>query len=139
MNNNNSNMATTYTDDLNYTFDPNLTIGISANSTGTSSSIVYTTNTNYTNYSFAPPNDALTGVVSCGDIHIKGKSLSDLLDKIDERLSDRLDKIDERLCILRVNENLEAEWQELSELGDKYRKLEQELQEKSKVWNILKK
>lgn len=126
MNNNNSNMATTYTDDLNYTFDPNLTIGISANSTGTSSSIVYTT-TN-TNYSFAPPNDALTGVISCGDIHIKGKSLSDLLDKIDERL-----------CILRVNENLEAEWQELSELGDKYRKLEQELQEKSKVWNILKK
>ena len=119
-------MATTYTDDLNYTFDPNLTIEISANSTGTSSSIVYTTNTNY---SFAPPpNDALTGVISCGDIHIKGKSLSDLLDKIDERL-----------CILRVNENLEAEWQELSELGDKYRKLEQELQEKSKVWNILKK
>lgn len=118
-------MITTYTDDLHYTFDPNLTIGISATSTGTSSSIVYTKNTNY---SFAPPNDALTGVISCGDIHIKGKSLSDLLDKIDERL-----------CILRVNEKLEAEWQELSELGDKYRKLEQELQEKSKVWNILKK
>lgn len=120
-------MTTTYLDDLdlNYIFDPNLTIGISANSTGTNSSIVYTTNTNY---SFAPPSDALTGVISCGDIHIKGKSLSDLLDKIDERL-----------CILRVNENLEAEWQELSELGDKYRKLEQELQEKSKVWNILKK
>lgn len=123
-------MTTTYMDDLdlNYIFDPNLTIGISATSIGTSSSIVYTTNTKgYTDYSIAT-NSSLQGVISCEDVHIKGKSLSDLLEKIDERL-----------CILRVNKELEAEWQELSELGDKYRKLEQELQEKNKVWNILKK
>jgi hypothetical protein len=55
------------------------------------------------------------------------------------KLSDRLDKIDERLAILHPNPELEDKWDELKELGKRYKKLEQELIEKEKVWTILKK
>ena len=60
--------------------------------------------------------------------------------KIGERsLKDFMDKVEQRLAILRPNEALEARWDELKELGDRYRKLEKELQEKEKMWDILKK
>ena len=55
------------------------------------------------------------------------------------KLSDRLDKIDERLAILHPNPELEDKWDELKELGKRYKELEQELLEKEKVWTILKK
>jgi hypothetical protein len=57
----------------------------------------------------------------------------------DKSLKAFMDKVEERLNIMVPNEKLESEWQELKELGDKYRKLEQELLEKAKTWNILKK
>lgn len=63
-----------------------------------------------------------------GDLKIKGVSLSD-----------RLDKIESRLAILRQNEDMESKWEELRELGDRYRELEKEIIEKEKVWDILKK
>ena len=50
-----------------------------------------------------------------------------------------LEKIDERLAILHPNPKLEDKWDELKELGKRYRELEQELIEKEKVWTILKK
>jgi hypothetical protein len=50
-----------------------------------------------------------------------------------------LEKIDERLAILHPNPKLEDKWDELKELGKRYRELEQELIEKEKVWAILKK
>ena len=55
------------------------------------------------------------------------------------KLSDRLDKIDERLAILHPNPELEDKWDELKELGKRYKELEQEIIEKEKVWTILKK
>lgn len=63
-----------------------------------------------------------------GDIKVKEKSLSDFMEKVEERLN-----------ILPLNEKLEAEWIELKIIGDKYRALEKELIEKNKMWNILKK
>lgn len=63
-----------------------------------------------------------------GDIKIKGVSLND-----------RLDKIESRLGILRPNEKLEDKWERLKELGDEYRKLEKEIHEGEKIWDILKK
>jgi hypothetical protein len=63
-----------------------------------------------------------------GEVTIKGKNLSDILEKIDERLA-----------ILHPNPKLEDKWDELKELGKRYRELEQELIEKEKVWAILKK
>ena len=63
-----------------------------------------------------------------GEVTIKGKNLSEMLEKIDERLA-----------ILHPNPELEDRWDELKELGKRYRELEQELIEKEKVWAILKK
>ena len=63
-----------------------------------------------------------------GDVTIKGKSLTGMIEKIEERLA-----------ILHPNPELEDKWDELKELGKRYKELEQELIEKEKVWNILKK
>jgi len=63
-----------------------------------------------------------------GDIKLKGKSLSDTLEKIEERLA-----------ILHPNEKLEEKWLELKKLGDMYRALEKDIIEKEKIWETLKK
>jgi hypothetical protein len=63
-----------------------------------------------------------------GEVTIKGKSLSEMLEKIEERLA-----------ILHPNEKLEDKWDELKELGKRYKELEAEIIEKEKVWAILKK
>ena len=62
------------------------------------------------------------------DIRVNGESLMDTLRGIQDRLN-----------ILRPNPELEAEWDELRELGEQYRKLEAQFAEKSKVWSTLKK
>ena len=63
-----------------------------------------------------------------GDIKLKGKSLSDTLDKIEQRLA-----------ILHPNKELEDKWEKLKELGDMYRALEKDILEKEKIWETLKK
>ena len=54
-------------------------------------------------------------------------------------LSDRLNKIEERLGILRPNEELEEKWEQLRGLRKMYMELEAEIKEKEKMWSILKK
>ena len=63
-----------------------------------------------------------------GDVKIKGKSISETLDKIEARLA-----------ILHPNEKLEEKWEELKALGDKYRELEKDILEKEQIWETLKK
>lgn len=63
-----------------------------------------------------------------GDLKVGGVSLTE-----------RLDDIEKRLAILRPNNDLEGKWEKLKELGEQYRQLEQEILEKEKVWDILKK
>jgi hypothetical protein len=63
-----------------------------------------------------------------GDVKIKGKSISETLDKIEARLA-----------ILHPNEKLESKWEELKKLGDAYRALEKDILEKEKIWDTLKK
>jgi hypothetical protein len=63
-----------------------------------------------------------------GDVTIKGRNLTDMLDKIEERLA-----------ILHPNEKLEDKWEELKKLGDAYRALEKDIIEKEKIWETLKK
>ena len=46
---------------------------------------------------------------------------------------------EERLAILHPNEKLEDKWEELKKLGDMYRALEKDIQEKEKIWETLKK
>ena len=54
-------------------------------------------------------------------------------------LNDRLTEIEKRLAILRPNNDLENRWQELKELGEKYRELEKDILEKEQIWETLKK
>jgi hypothetical protein len=61
------------------------------------------------------------------DIEVNGKSLMDMIGKIEERLN-----------ILHPNTELETEWEELRELGNKYRELEKHIKEKQATWDRLK-
>lgn len=63
-----------------------------------------------------------------GDIKIKGKSLTESLEKIEEKLA-----------ILRPNEALEEKWENLRSLRKMYMDLEKEIIEQEKIYNILKK
>ena len=62
------------------------------------------------------------------DIEVNGESLMTAIRKIEERLN-----------ILKPNEKLEAEWDQLRELGEQYRELEKKIQEQAKMWETLKK
>jgi hypothetical protein len=62
-----------------------------------------------------------------GDVTIKGKSIVDSLERIEERLA-----------ILRPNEELEEKWENLRALRNAYKELEAEIIEKEKIWSILK-
>ena len=61
------------------------------------------------------------------DIEVNGKSLMDMIGKIEQRLN-----------ILTPDDKLEAEWEELRELGEQYRKLEQHIKDKQATWDRLK-
>jgi hypothetical protein len=63
-----------------------------------------------------------------GDIKVKGKSITDSLERIEERLA-----------ILRPNEELEEKWENLRALRNAYMELEKEILEKQEMWAILKK
>lgn len=60
------------------------------------------------------------------DIEINGVSLVSMLKRIEERIN-----------ILTVNAELEAEWDELRELGEQYRALEQRIKDKMETWKKL--
>ena len=62
------------------------------------------------------------------DIEVNGESLMTMIRKMEERLN-----------ILTPNKELEAEWDQLRELGEQYRALEKKLQEQADMWTALKK
>ena len=79
--------------------------------------------------SLAPSSLSVTGdAVFDGEVTVKGK-----------KLSDTLQRIEDRLAILHPNEALEEKWENLKGLGKAYRELEAEILEKEKIWSILKK
>jgi hypothetical protein len=63
-----------------------------------------------------------------GDVKIKGKSLLELLERLEERLG-----------VYQANEELESKYEELRELSRRYKELESQIKEKEKMWGILKK
>lgn len=118
----------------NYTFDTTtLGTGISSPqwTTGAlgASQVTWPTITAITNPTaptiMAQGNLALHG--DHADIEINGKSLRDWMTQIEQRLN-----------ILQPNVQLESEWDELRALGERYRQLEKQCQEKSQMWNKLK-
>ena len=111
---------------------------------GAISSPTYTINSNISpNWSWS--NSAITGMnnpvmISTNDgsgvIDLKGDNADVKVNG--ESLMETLHEIQDRLNILRPNQDLEAEWDQLRDLGKQYRKLEAELKEKSKMWKTLK-
>lgn len=62
-----------------------------------------------------------------GDVKIKGKSLSELIERIEARLG-----------VIHPNDELEERWEELRQLSVRYKELEAEIKEKEQMWAILK-
>jgi hypothetical protein len=75
----------------------------------------------------ANPSGTITLKGEEADININGKSLLKTLEALEERLN-----------ILTPNPEMEKEWDELRELGKRYRELEKLCQEKTQMWNKLK-
>ena len=102
--------------------------------TNTSQNQVLTTNGTNTSWITSDPNLKGASIQVKGDaefdgeVTIKGKNIADMFAKIEERLA-----------ILHPNPELEDRWDELKELGKRYKELEAEIIEKEKVWAILKK
>ena len=61
------------------------------------------------------------------DIKVNGRSLMDAIEALEQRLN-----------ILVPNPELEKEWDELRELGERYRELEKKCKEKGEMWAKLK-
>lgn len=122
---------TTYsngTSDPYYGAVPNVNVGHGINV----STPVWTTTTNNTGgYTFANQN-----IQPNNTVHIRGKDADLLIN--DKSLKTWMERVEERLNILTPNPEMEAEWDQLRKLGERYRKLEKKCKEKSLMWNKLK-
>ena len=79
-------------------------------------------------------------------LHVKGKSIFEHDAEFSGKLSiggvdlaESIRNIEARLNILRPNQSLEAEWDELRELGERYRQMERDMLEKLALVDTLKK
>jgi hypothetical protein len=111
----------------------NMTSGSSYGITGSITSPVttswsqnYTISNPYSSPSVCIDTDGIT-MKEGSDISIGGRKLSEVIDKIEERLA-----------ILHPNQELESKWESLKELGRQYRELEKDILEKEKLMKILK-
>lgn len=130
----------TFTNGSGSTGYSNLTVttgtGVS-NSTvwATSASPYYSTNTHS---SINLMRDATRGdvLIQNGNLKINGPDADIQIGEVS--LKKFMEDVSLRLSIMQPNTKLEKDWEELKELGDRYRQLEKEMIEKAKVWNILK-
>jgi hypothetical protein len=77
-----------------------------------------------------------TSINTSGTIDLRGDNADIVVNGVS--LMDKINAIGERLNLLDINKELEAEWDQLRELGDCYRQLEQDLKTKSAMWKTLK-
>ena len=125
-----------------YTIDTmdSITIGnLDWNSLGNGTVLTAGTDTlswdsNYSNYSYSAPADARVNInkdgidiKEGGDIKIGGKSLTESIAAIEDRLA-----------ILKPNPELEDRWDQLKDLRRQYETLEKDILEKEKIMEILK-
>jgi hypothetical protein len=86
--------------------------------------------------SWSPTVTVGTSINPGGTIDLRGEDADIVVNGVS--LMGKINAIAERLNILDVNRELEEEWDQLRELGERYRELEQELKAKSEMWNVLK-
>lgn len=72
-----------------------------------------------------------------GRMELRGEQADIVMNGVS--LNDTLRSIQDRLNMLRPNTELEADWDQLRDLGEQYRDLEKQLNEKQRAWDILKK
>jgi|688.fasta_scaffold684623_2 hypothetical protein len=82
-------------------------------------------------------NNITTVLQPSGQMELKGDQADLIINGVS--LRDTLKGIQDRLCMLQPNTALEAEWDQLQELGEQYRKLEADLLAKQKMWATLQK
>jgi len=106
---------------------PTYTIGTTTTS---GSSVYYDPTTVWSasnSFTIKPASTMSSGKLSLNgenaDIEINGESLVAMLKRIEERIN-----------LLTVNQELESEWEELRELGNQYRELEQRIKDKLETW-----
>ena len=88
---------------------------------------ILTTNTQWiSNSSSIPPGATIELKGENADIVVNGKSMMKILERIEERLS-----------LLTPNQSLEEDWEELADLGRKYKELEKNIKEKMVTWDKL--
>lgn len=106
---------------------------ITSGTSGASWQDLYTTSASPSSWNIA----AADATVKLSNNGINVKESADI--KIgDTSLKDFMRQVESRLALLSPNPALEKEWEELKELGDKYRELEQHIKDKMKTWDILK-
>lgn len=94
----------------------------------------YSTGISSTSPSITLGNGTLSTKISAEDITIGNVSLCASLQKI----QDSIDNIEKRVRILQINPDLESRWDELKELGDRYRELEKDFLNTEAVLKALK-
>jgi len=116
----------TITLDPNWNMSSSITVPNGGYTLATGASTV----TSWSSYNYDPgvsiTQDGIT-MKEGNDIKIGGRSLTEAIDKIEERLG-----------ILHPNPELEDRWEQLKALRKQYNDLEKELLEKEKMWKILK-
>ena len=114
------------------TFGPNVS-GVNTVLGGTG----YTYTTNTTSPFLATGSNPAMVVNQSGSIDIQGQN-ADI--KINGKsMKTWMEQVEERLNILTPNPELEKDWDELQELGERYRALEKKCKEKAQMWAALKK
>jgi len=85
---------------------------------------------------FWSPNVQPLSVNQSGAIELRGENADIKINGVS--LTETLQVIQDRLNILKPNKELENEWNQLRELGERYRELEKQFAEKQKMWDTLK-
>ena len=76
-------------------------------------------------------------VPTSGRMELRGNQADIVINGVS--LNDTLRSIQDRLNMLQPNRELEADWDQLRELGEQYRDLEKQLMEKQRAWDLLRK
>jgi hypothetical protein len=127
-------MATNKEDDIEYTVKNSNTNNVVYTGISPSTGITYSNSaTNWRWNTLSPAASASTSTSS--QLNLQGEHADIKINDIS--LMKILSKIEERLNILTPNPALEKEWDKLKELGDHYRKLSAEFEEKSRMWKQL--
>jgi hypothetical protein len=132
---NGSNTVTSHGNTVGMPFGPITAIGSSTSGTYLGSNGSYGATPTWTNGATGVGQAPVT-INASGKIDLQGESADITINGMS--LKTTLEALQERLNWMQPNTELEAEWDQLRELGDRYRELEQQCQEKSQMWAKLK-